>query len=131
MNPKISVIVPVYNVERYLARCLDSLVGQTLRQIEIICVDDGSRDGSPAVLAVYAAQDNRAGALYPLRKAFLRCIALLLRLGGLFVAEETSESDAKCSARSISFRCCVVRERVYKYWSRPFSHRCRQLWSEA
>lgn len=59
MNPKISAIVPVYNVERYLARCLDSLVGQTLRQIEIICVDDGSRDRSPAILADYAARDSR------------------------------------------------------------------------
>lgn len=59
MNPKISVIIPVYNVERYLARCLDSLLGQTLRQIEIICVDDGSRDGSPALLADYAVRDSR------------------------------------------------------------------------
>ena len=46
MNPKVSVIIPVYNVERFLTRCLDSVVAQTLREIEIICVDDGSRSTS-------------------------------------------------------------------------------------
>ena len=45
-DPKISVIVPVYNVAPYLARCLDSLVGQTMSDIEIICIDDKSTDNS-------------------------------------------------------------------------------------
>ncbi len=44
--PKVSIIVPVYNVERYLRKCLDSLVNQTLSSIEIIIVNDGSTDGS-------------------------------------------------------------------------------------
>lgn len=56
---EISVIVPVYKVERYLRKCLDSLVAQTLRDIEIICVDDGSPDGSATILAEYAARDGR------------------------------------------------------------------------
>ena len=56
---KVSVIVPVYNVERYLSRCLDSIAAQTLRDIEIICVDDGSTDGSPGILAAYAAREPR------------------------------------------------------------------------
>lgn len=56
---KISVIIPVYNVEDYLRPCLDSVVGQTLRNIEIICVDDGSTDGSPEILREYAARDSR------------------------------------------------------------------------
>ena len=51
---KISVIVPVYNVEAYLRECLDSLVNQTIDDYEIIAVDDGSTDGSPAILAEYA-----------------------------------------------------------------------------
>ena len=59
MQPKISIIVPVYNVESVLGRCLDSLIGQTLRQIEIICVDDGSTDRSPEILARYAEREPR------------------------------------------------------------------------
>ena len=46
MKPKVSIIVPVYNVEKYLARCLDSLVNQTLDDIEIIVVNDGTKDNS-------------------------------------------------------------------------------------
>ena len=57
--PKISVVVPVFNMERYLRAALDSALAQTLREIEIICVDDGSTDESPAILAEYAARDPR------------------------------------------------------------------------
>lgn len=56
---KVSVIVPVYNVEKYLPRCLDCIVGQTLKEIEIICVDDGSTDDSGAILDDYAKRDGR------------------------------------------------------------------------
>ncbi len=56
---KVSVIIPVYNVEKYLRACLDSVVNQTLKDIEIICVDDGSTDSSSAILAEYAAKDSR------------------------------------------------------------------------
>lgn len=52
--PKISVVIPVYNVEKYLRQCLDSIIGQTLKDIEIICVDDGSTDGSKSILEEYA-----------------------------------------------------------------------------
>jgi len=47
--PKVSVIIPVYNVEKYLRECLDSVINQTLKDIEIICVDDGSTDNSLAI----------------------------------------------------------------------------------
>ncbi|MBR6098720.1 glycosyltransferase family 2 protein [bacterium] len=57
--PKVTVIIPVYNVESYLRECLDSVVNQTLSDIEIICVDDGSTDASLAILKEYAAKDNR------------------------------------------------------------------------
>ena len=58
-NPKISVIVPVYNVEKYLAECLDSIINQTLKDIEIICLNDGSTDNSLAILKEYASKDSR------------------------------------------------------------------------
>ncbi|MDR2342227.1 MAG: glycosyltransferase, partial [Campylobacteraceae bacterium] len=57
--PKVSVIIPVYNVEPYLRQCLNSVVNQTLKDIEIICVDDGSTDGSLAILNEYAQKDKR------------------------------------------------------------------------
>ncbi|MBR3139446.1 MAG: glycosyltransferase [Methanobrevibacter sp.] len=56
---KVSVVIPVYNVEDYLEECLDSIVNQTLKDIEIICVNDGSSDGSLDILNEYAAKDNR------------------------------------------------------------------------
>ena len=56
---KISVIIPVYNVEKYLRECLDSLVNQTLKDIEIICINDGSTDGSSDILEEYALKDDR------------------------------------------------------------------------
>ena len=59
MNPKVSIIIPVYNTEKYLARCLDSLRAQTLHPIEIICVNDGSNDKSAAILHSYAEKDSR------------------------------------------------------------------------
>lgn len=57
--PKVSVIIPVYNVEKYLRECLDSAINQTLKEIEIICVNDGSTDSSLEILAEYASKDER------------------------------------------------------------------------
>lgn len=57
--PKISLIIPVYNAERYLAETLDSLLNQTHHDLELVCVNDGSHDGSREILQRYAAQDNR------------------------------------------------------------------------
>ena len=51
MKVEISIIIPVYNVEKYLRECLDSIVNQTFKDIEIICVDDGSTDETDSVVA--------------------------------------------------------------------------------
>lgn len=58
-NVKVSIIVPVYNVASYLTHCLDSLINQTLRDIEIICIDDKSTDNSLEICREYAKKDNR------------------------------------------------------------------------
>lgn len=58
-RPKVSVIIPVYNSETYLRNCLDSLINQSLRDIEIICVDDGSTDHSFSILLEYQSMDSR------------------------------------------------------------------------
>ena len=57
--PLVSVIIPVYNVEKYLRECLDSLINQSLKDIEIICVNDGSTDSSLDILNEYKEKDNR------------------------------------------------------------------------
>lgn len=58
-NPLVSIIVPIYKVEPYLRRCLDSIVNQTYTNLEIILVDDGSPDGCPQICDEYAARDKR------------------------------------------------------------------------
>ena len=57
--PKVSIIVPVYNVEKYLSKCLDSLVNQTLKDIEIIIVNDGSPDHSQDIIDKYAKRYSK------------------------------------------------------------------------
>jgi len=59
MRPKISIIIPMYNVEKYLCRCLDSVLNQTFTQWQAICVDDGSPDNSGKIAEEYAARDKR------------------------------------------------------------------------
>ena len=57
--PKVSVVVPVYNAERFLAQCLDSLLAQTFQDLEILCVNDGSTDRSLEILEEYSTRDGR------------------------------------------------------------------------
>ena len=57
--PQVSVVIPVYNIEAHLRQCLDSVAGQTLSDLEVVCVDDGSTDASPAILEEYAQKDPR------------------------------------------------------------------------
>ena len=64
MNPKVSVVVPIYGVEKYLRQCVDSILAQTLKEIEVILVDDGSPDGCPAIVDEYAAKDSRVIAVH-------------------------------------------------------------------
>ena len=79
-TPKVSVIIPVYNVELYLRECLDSVINQTLKEIEIICVDDGSTDSSLEILKEYAEKDNRITVIAPEHIGTGRCRNIALSL---------------------------------------------------
>lgn len=81
-QPKVSVLIPVYNVEKYLRECLDSVINQTLTDIEIICVNDGSTDRSSEILQEYAQKDSR---IKVIEKAENK---------GLFLARKTAVSEA-------------------------------------
>lgn len=63
-RPKISIIIPVYNTEKYVGRCLDSVIDQTFRDIEVLVIDDGSTDDSPNIIKSYVQK-------YP----FIRCFS--------------------------------------------------------
>lgn len=62
--PEISIIVPVYNVEKYIRRCIDSLMSQTFKNIEILLIDDGSQDSSGSICDEYALKDNRIKSIH-------------------------------------------------------------------
>lgn len=64
--PKVSFIVAVYNVEQCIQRCVDSLLGQTYANIEVVLVDDGSNDRSPAICDEYALKDKRVKVIHDL-----------------------------------------------------------------
>ena len=84
---KVSIILPVYNVEKYLGACLDSLLAQTLEDIEIVAVNDGSTDGSLQILQAYQA-------LHPEK---------------LFYGESWSKPCAKLRVCPLSWGICMVR----------------------
>lgn len=63
-QPKVSIVVPIYNVERYIRQCVDSILAQTLQEIEVILVDDGSPDNCPRIVDEYAEKDVRVKAIH-------------------------------------------------------------------
>lgn len=83
MSPKISIVVPVYNVQAYVGPCLDSILAQTFSDFQVICVEDCSTDGSLGILQEYAVKDARI------------CIVRHTRNSGLSAARNTGIDEAK------------------------------------
>lgn len=63
-SPKVSIIIPIYNPGKYFIKCLDSVINQSLNEIEVLCIDDGSTDGSADILEEYSKRDNRFKLFY-------------------------------------------------------------------
>lgn len=82
MNPKISIVVPVYNSNKYLDRCIKSLISQTFQDIEIILIDDGSTDGSSLKCDKWAEQDSRIRVLHKINEG-----QTLARLTGVLISK--------------------------------------------
>lgn len=71
--PKISVIVPVYNIENYIEECIKSILNQTLRDFELLLVDDGSTDNSLNICREYEKKDNRIKVIHKKKWWIVRC----------------------------------------------------------
>lgn len=124
--PLVSVVVPVYNVDRYLDQCLTSIRSQTLADIEIICVDDGSTDDSAGILARHSAEDDR---IIILTKPNSGYGDTMNRGLGLARGEYISvvESDDFIEATMLNrladlaraYDAQAVKANYYHYWSSP------------
>lgn len=113
--PKISIIVPVYNVEKYLGQCLDSILAQTYKDIEIIVIDDGSTDNSYQIAQEYAGRDGRIRLIHQENKGLVatRDVGIALAKGEWigfvdsddWIAPQMYEELANCMGK---YKCDLV-----------------------
>ena len=117
-QPKISVIIPVYNAQAYLRECLDSVVNQTMEDIEIICVDDGSTDASARLLRSFQDEDMRLRVL--LRE---HCGAGPARNAGIEAAEGRYITflDSDSTRQSLSCAPAVISGQTDGVWRKTAS----------
>lgn len=122
MDIKVSVIIPVYNEEKYLEQCLQSVMQQTLKEIEIICVDDGSTDRSVGILSRYAQLDNRIKVITQenISAGAARNAGMEIAVGEYFSfldADDFFEPEMleKAYAQAIAYDCDIVAYRSGQY----------------
>ena len=125
-SPLVSVLVPIYNVERYLRECLDSLECQTLSDIEIICINDGSTDSSRAIIQDYLDRDSRfkvidkpnSGYGASMNMGLDKCTGEYI---GIVESDDFIDSDAfeKMYLAAKKYDAQVVKSDFYLYWSYP------------
>jgi len=123
-NLGVSVLVPVYNVERYLPQCLDSLVSQTMQDIEFICLDDGSTDSCGSMLDDYAARDPRFVVVHKSNSGYGATMNEGLRRArgtyiGILESDDWANPDCFESlyalAEAYGF-CDIVKANYYQFW---------------
>jgi len=123
---KVSIVIPIYNVEKYLRQCLDSVVAQTLSEIEIICVNDGSTDGSLSIIQEYADKDFRIKVIDKENSGYghsMNCGFAMAR--GEYVGIVESDDYADADMFEKLYICAkqnnldVVKSGYYLYFSTP------------
>lgn len=121
--PKISILVPICNVEKYLAQCLDSLVSQTLREIEIICINDGSTDGSLSIIKEFASKDSRIVVIDKPNSGYgdsMNCGLSIAKGDYIGIVESDDFADAamfeKLYQLTDNGSIDIVRSNYYRYW---------------
>lgn len=120
---KVSVLVPIYNVQEFLPECLDSLVGQTLKEIEIICINDGSKDNSLKIIKEYAAKDKRIKIIDKKNSGYGDSMNQGLKKAvgeyiGIVESDDFIDKDAfeKLYGAAKKFNVDVVKSNFYEYY---------------
>lgn len=121
--PKISVLVPVYNVKAYLKQCIDSICNQTFQEFEIICIDDGSTDGSEIMLDEFADQDERIRVIHKKNSGYGKSMNLgLEQARGTYVAIVESDDFVEKDMLEKLYQAAersnadITRGRYYRYY---------------
>lgn len=127
-RPKVSVVVPIYNVEKYLEECVDSILAQTLKDIEVILVDDGSPDGSPAIVDKYAKQDKRVVAVHRKNGGYSKAVNYGIEIAkgeyiGIIESDDWIEPDMyeKLYESATTYNTDVAKAEFYLYNSTLFN----------
>lgn len=122
--PQISVLVPVYNVEKYLEQCLDSICAQTMKDIEIICIDDGSTDNSGKILDNYAIADSRIRVIHKENSGYGKSMNVGLRHAeGQYIAIVESDDFVEKDMLERLYMAAqksnadIIRGRYYRYYA--------------
>ena len=131
--PKVSVVVPVYNVEKYLEQCLDSIVNQTLKDIEIICVDDGSTDKSGEILDKYVTEDDRVKVIHKKNSGYGNSMNIGFDAAqGEYIGIIESDDYAELNMFESLYECAVennldvVKSEYFFYFSIPIERNEKQ-----
>lgn len=134
-NPAISLLVPIYNVERYLEECLESARSQTFEDIEIICINDGSTDGSKAIIESYIRRDSRFRIIDKPNSGYGDSMnrGLAVAAGeyiGILESDDYLEPNALEELYSLAKRheAEVVKADFWLYWSQPEARNERFGW---
>lgn len=129
-TPKVSLLVPICNVERYLRECLDSAVTQSLKDIEIICINDGSTDSSPDIIREYMARDERVKMIDKANSGYGDSMNRGLEMArgeyvGILESDDFMFEDSlqKLVAKADAEHADVVKGDFYLYWSTPSERR--------
>ena len=136
-NPKVSIVVPVYNVEKYLCQCLDSIVGQTLKEIELIIINDGSTDKSLKIIKEYGDKDARIKIIDKMNEGYGKTVNKGLDIArgeyvGVIEPDDWIEPDMfeKLYNTAKLHNVDIVRSAYYEYYSETSKSKNRvALWA--
>ena len=123
ITPKVSILVPICNVEKYLQQCLESLVNQTLKDIEIICINDGSTDSSLTIIKDFAEKDKRVVIIDKPNSGYGDSMNRGLEIAKgeyIGIVESDDFADSNMFERLYGLTDCgnidIVRSNYYRYW---------------